>query len=117
MRLTMMMIAACLLAVSTAQAHGGQDKSHRHAEKAAQMIEALGLEEGQQEAVQAILSEQREKARGLRKSTRKDMKALRTETREKLAAVLSEEQLQNYDRFIADKRKQRKRRWRQRDAE
>jgi len=112
-----------LFASSSALACGGPDKGQRIADR-------LGLDDTQSEQVMTILKEQRSKAhesflsmkeQGVQRDSEEARtlhEAMQTETRERLSAVLSSEQLAEFDRMHEEKRRHmRERRQRHRERE
>ena len=114
-RLTIL-IAAGLVAASTAIAGGWGWGKHRHDDDhghhghrgAAAIAWRLDLSEAQEDPVREILLEHRKKRRELRQALREQAQprfdALRAETRGKLEGVLTPEQLEEYDEMASEKR-------------
>lgn len=88
----------------------------KHGDKYKNMLgRKLELTEEQKQPVADILKEQRAKGREIRHSAfeqiRPQMEALHEETKERLAGVLTEEQLQKYDKMSSRKHKRMEKRF------
>ena len=110
-------ILGSLLASSMALADhpaGGKHKG-KHEDR---LISKLELTEEQKQPVADILKEQREKSREIMEpafeQVRPQMEALHGETRQRLARVLTEEQLQKYDKMSSRRHERMQRRFERR---
>lgn len=92
---SLLLTSAALADHHTGGKHGGKYKN--------MLSRKLELTEEQKQPVADILKEQRAKGRKIRHSAfeqiRPQMEALHEETKERLAGVLTEEQLQEYDKM------------------
>ena len=95
-------ILGSLLVSSMALAGQAGDNKHRGKHKD-RLISKLELTEEQKQPVADILKEQRKKKRAIKRAAmeqaRPQMEALHGETRQRLAAILTDEQLQKYDKM------------------
>jgi Spy/CpxP family protein refolding chaperone len=89
-------------------------ESENGCDRAGKLTEKLGLEENQVEAVQQVMSEQKEKRRDLfqanRDSMKEQMDGLHNETKDKLSSVLSPEQMAKFEELHAERMEKREQR-------
>ncbi len=93
-------------------------ESGKACNKSEKLIKKLDLQEDQIEAVQQIMSEQKEKRlnlfQGSRDSVKEQMESLHSETKQKLGSVLNEEQMEKFDALHAERMEKRQQRWEKR---
>ena len=98
---SMLLAAAAFADHPAGDKHGGKYKDR--------LISKLELTEEQKQPVADILKEQRKKKREIKRAAmeqvRPQMEALHGETRQRLAGVLTEEQLQKYDKISSKRHK------------
>ena len=89
-------------------------ESGKACNKGEKLIKKLDLQEDQIEAVQQIMSEQKEKRlnlfQGSRDSVKEQMESLHNETKQKLSSVLNEEQMEKFDSLHAERMEKRQQR-------
>lgn len=83
---------------------GGQ----HHEKMVTKLIEKLELDDGRASEVRAILDASHEQRKALREEMREKQKALREVTKSNLATVLTEEELEKFEKMLEKKREKMK---------
>ena len=103
------LVLGALTVTNPAQAQERKGRAPDAAEQLKQLSEQLALTAEQKPKIEALLKEQGEKLRAIfadantpREDARKKMIDMRTEFSGKIKAVLTKEQGEKYDKFVAD---------------
>jgi Spy/CpxP family protein refolding chaperone len=89
--------------------HGRRGRGHRGLE--AQMVERLDLEAGQREQIETILERRRAEAGAVWSEVKPRFNEVVARTRDDLSRVLRPEQLEEYDRLMAERLQRMERRY------